>query len=130
MTKYGPDCWLLIYQADVRMRGEHFERLRRKLQINFGPVSSSLDSTPRSPGTLSSQPPSKIGTFWDSEIREKALLYLAKVSTYKEASDDGTSQISYSRGHTSSVYPQSNSQGQKRKPLRSEPSQGLSHIHI
>ena len=27
-TDYGPACWFLVYQADVRMRSEEFERLR------------------------------------------------------------------------------------------------------
>ena len=30
---YGPSCWFLIYQADVRMRSEEFERLRRRTAI-------------------------------------------------------------------------------------------------
>eukprot|EP00969_Alexandrium_andersonii_P173378 7664441-Alexandrium_andersonii.AAC.1 len=25
---YGSECWCLIYQADVRMRSEEFERIR------------------------------------------------------------------------------------------------------
>ena len=29
---YGPECWFVIYQADVRMRSEQWERIRRKLE--------------------------------------------------------------------------------------------------
>eukprot|EP00971_Amphidinium_carterae_P325875 6456403-Amphidinium_carterae.1 len=28
--RYGQDCWAVVYQADVRCRREHFERLRRR----------------------------------------------------------------------------------------------------
>ncbi len=28
-TRYGPSCWLLLYQADTRFRLEHLERVRR-----------------------------------------------------------------------------------------------------
>eukprot|EP00969_Alexandrium_andersonii_P100288 4423990-Alexandrium_andersonii.AAC.1 len=28
---YGPGCWGIIYTADVRMRHEHMERIRRRL---------------------------------------------------------------------------------------------------
>ena len=29
-VRFGPSCWLLLYQADIRMRLEHFERIRRR----------------------------------------------------------------------------------------------------
>eukprot|EP00971_Amphidinium_carterae_P236307 4689488-Amphidinium_carterae.1 len=29
---YGTKCWCLLYQADVRMRSDDFERIRRKLE--------------------------------------------------------------------------------------------------
>eukprot|EP00971_Amphidinium_carterae_P244850 4861338-Amphidinium_carterae.1 len=29
---YGTKCWWLIYQADMRMRSDEFERIRRKLE--------------------------------------------------------------------------------------------------
>ena len=32
---YGPQCWPIIYQADSRMRCEHFERLRRQLESHY-----------------------------------------------------------------------------------------------
>lgn len=31
-TAYGPDAWFLVYQADVRMRSEHFDRIRRRAE--------------------------------------------------------------------------------------------------
>ncbi len=32
---YGQTCWSIIYQADVRMRSEEFDRIRRRLSIAF-----------------------------------------------------------------------------------------------
>ena len=29
VTTYGENCWAIIYQADVRMRQAHIERIRR-----------------------------------------------------------------------------------------------------
>eukprot|EP00974_Lingulodinium_polyedra_P089267 8656269-Lingulodinium_polyedra.AAC.1 len=31
---YGTSCWWIIYRADVRMRSEEFERIRRRLQLS------------------------------------------------------------------------------------------------
>eukprot|EP00969_Alexandrium_andersonii_P289954 12816434-Alexandrium_andersonii.AAC.1 len=30
---YGADAWYLVYQADVRMRSEEFERIWRRLRV-------------------------------------------------------------------------------------------------
>jgi len=47
---YGEEVWFLIYQADVRMRSEEFDRLRRHLELEY--VACSL----RSALVLSSTP--------------------------------------------------------------------------
>ena len=125
VTKYGPDRWFLVYQADIRMRSEHFERIRRKLQIDFDAGKpDDFGFNPKSPWDAVFAAAVKDRDFWDSEIRDKALLYLTKVSTYREAADDGTSQMSYPRGHSSPAYPQSKGQGQKRKPIHQGASKG------
>ena len=49
---YGERCWFIIYQADVRMRSERFERLRRACEkkhqevVDAGGVSSFKPSSP------------------------------------------------------------------------------------
>ena len=35
---YGPSCWFLIYQADVRMRSEELERIRRRAASEAHPA--------------------------------------------------------------------------------------------
>ncbi len=125
LTTYGPDCWFLIYQADVRMRSEHFERIRRRLQINFDTGLVEFGFDPTVPWDAVFAAAVKDKEFWDSEIREKALLYLAKVNTYRETTQDGTSQIfgGLPRGPAASLFP-NKGQGQKRKFPRQEPSYG------
>ena len=81
---YGPSCWFLVYQADVRMRSEEMERIRRRIAIeNTDP---NVDLTW---GTMFLAA-TKSKTFWDTEVREKALLYLTRVRNRTETLDDGT----------------------------------------
>ncbi len=120
LTKYGQDCWFIMYQADIRMRAEHFERIRRRLQINFDAGKIEFEFDPKSPWDTVFTAAVQDREFWDSEIRDKALLYLAKVSTYRVATDDGTTHMSFSRG----PYPPSKGQGQKRKPTQQDHSKG------
>jgi hypothetical protein len=42
VTTYGEVCWRLIYQADVRTRSEHIERVRRNVQIQSAIVPAPL----------------------------------------------------------------------------------------
>ena len=89
LTTYGPSCWFLIYQADVRMRSEHFERIRRRLQIEHDSQNITLGFDPTTPWDGVFAAAVKDTELWDSEVREKALPYLAKVSTFRDASHDG-----------------------------------------
>eukprot|EP00969_Alexandrium_andersonii_P296426 13099504-Alexandrium_andersonii.AAC.1 len=41
---YGPGCWSIIYAADVRMRRQYMERVRRRLQGEAAPGLSRLPS--------------------------------------------------------------------------------------
>ena len=86
--QYGPQCWWLIYQADVRMRSEEFERLRRVLQLGADvgarmPPSMGIQFDPEKPwdavfacsvhlSMVESQ------AFWMREVKDKAFLYLAR----------------------------------------------------
>ncbi len=118
ITKYGSECWFLVYQADIRMRGEHFERIRRKLQIDFDAHKpNDLGFDPKTPWDAVFAAAVKDRDFWDSEVRDKALMYLTKVSSYKQASDDGTSQMYHPRGQAHTPF-QTKGQGHKRKAIQ------------
>jgi hypothetical protein len=112
LATYGTECWFIIYQADVRMRSEQFERIRRRLQIDFDANLAPHGFLPAKPwdGVFAASVKDK--EFWDTEVRERALLYLTKAVSFREASHDGTTQ--YSRGPPQSGKGH-HGQGQKRK---------------
>ena len=63
LTTYGPRWWFLIYQADVRMRSEHFERIRRRLHIEYDSHNIMFGLTQPPRGTVSSPRLSKTKNF-------------------------------------------------------------------
>ena len=92
VQQYGQQCWFLIYQADVRMRSEEFERIRRRASIDM----EAMDTGDRVPDDLG-KPWNSVflaavrhREFWDAEIRDKAFLYLAKVHSRAQVTHDGT----------------------------------------
>jgi hypothetical protein len=95
VNRYGGDCWFIIYLADVRMRSEQFERVRRTLEEELA-----TGSTHTSRITLDVARPwnavfaAAIGSrdWWDDNVRETALLYLAKINTAASSVEDGTVQ--------------------------------------
>jgi hypothetical protein len=117
LNTYGAECWFIIYQADVRMRSEQFERLRRRLHIDLLAGTSQHGFTANKPWDGVFAAAVKDKEFWDSEVREKAILYLAKVTTFRDISHDGTSQSSRGPPHSSSHYPH-NKRGKATKAKR------------
>ena len=45
-SRYGPQVWLLLYQADTRFRGEHLLRIRRRLADAHGQAVAAGGTTP------------------------------------------------------------------------------------
>ena len=86
--RYGPSCWFLIYQADVRMRSEELDRIRRRRLIAM--PAGTLPTLKWGDLILES---TKCKDFWDSEVREKALLYLGRVRSRTETTSDGTALL-------------------------------------
>ena len=85
VTTYGPNAWPVIYQADVRMRSEQFERIRRKAEIT------------RDPGLDRARPWDFVfhravndHTYWAEEVQEKAVLLLARPTPLNRLLADGT----------------------------------------
>ena len=71
---YGQSVWFLIYQADGRMRREHFERLRRRARAEASDNSRALPST-TDWGDIFLRA-SRDKEFWNTEVRDRALLYM------------------------------------------------------
>ena len=95
-VQYGPQCWFIIYQADIRMRSEEFERIRRRGEL----ARASLDPAQQPAHPLDPVKPwsfvflqaTQETEFWDLNVRHQCLLYLARVRTAAEITDDGTVQ--------------------------------------
>jgi hypothetical protein len=100
---YGQTCWSIVYQADVRMRSEEFDRIRRRLSIAF----FKLDQSSRTLSTF--QPTDPWNTifqeahpdsshssdrFWQVEIKDKCNAFLTHVRSWAQVMDDGTHGLS------------------------------------
>ena len=98
--RYGPDCWALIYQADVRARREHLERLRR--------IAADHHSRGIIQGTTHPYDPNRPwdyvwkmllndAAFWRKEVEDLSMLILNKV-TNASSHVTGESPISLTPG--------------------------------
>ena len=71
--KFGRQCWDIIYMADTRMRGEEFERLRRKLHAS--PAHGYREAAPWSSVFAQAV---KEDSFWTNEVVTPATLRLSQ----------------------------------------------------
>ena len=85
VTLYGPSAWPIIYQADVRMRSEQFERLRRQAEIAQDPLLE-----PGRPWNHIFHKAVNDSIFWAEEVQEKAILLLARAAPLGRLTADGT----------------------------------------
>ena len=83
-TRFGSGCWDLIYLADVHMRSEQFERLRRRLtaQPEHG-------FTTAAPWSAVYAQAIKEDAFWQREVVTPATLRLAQGASRSSAGDLG-----------------------------------------
>ena len=121
-TTYGQQCWFIIYNADVRMRHEEMERIRRRTAIETGSVPDWNQTFLLA---------SKANHYWDSEVRDKCLLYLTRIRTRAETVNDGIS-LPYLQGNPAAARqpapaPASNynvPRSQRNRPPRGSAPQG------
>eukprot|EP00435_Cladocopium_sp_Y103_P047821 s31_g14.t1 len=71
--RFGPHCWDLVYTADVHMRSEQFERIRRKLH-----ASPEHGYTEAEPWSAVMAQAIKEDAFWTKEVVTPATLRLAQ----------------------------------------------------
>ncbi len=72
---YGLAAWPVVYQADVKMRSEHIERLLRRAEIREDPL-----LLREAPWDYAFHLASGDDRFWFEEVQEKATLLLAKAT--------------------------------------------------
>jgi len=96
---YGQTCWSIVYQADVRMRSEEFDRIRRRLSIAYFKLDQSGRALsvfqPIDPWNTIFQeahPDSSHSSdrFWQVEIKDKCNAFLTHVRSWAQVMDDGT----------------------------------------
>ena len=87
----------MIYQADMRMRGEGLERMRRELETEHGQLTAKglaamskyTEARPWNSAFMAAV--GKQGKdYWDEELDKKAMLYLAAIRTRDALADDQT----------------------------------------
>jgi hypothetical protein len=120
VNRYGEDCWFIIYLADVRMRSEQFERVRRTLEEELATGSThtariALDVARPWNAVFAAA----IGArdWWDDNVREPALLYLAKINTAASSVEDGTVQPGLNHNNWSARTPNRGKGGQAGREL-------------
>ena len=81
-TKYGAQVWLLLYQADIRFRTEHAERIRRKgeaLKAKAGQDPCEFD--PTMPWEFVFRTGVEDYAYWNREFETDALLVRAHIDS-------------------------------------------------
>ena len=90
--RYGRECWPIIYQADVRARLEHAERVRRQGHDAYETAQRAGLTHPYDPAKpwdwVWQQMSMEILGFWQKEVVEPCMLYLSKASTLRTLVDD------------------------------------------
>ena len=106
---YGQDCWVLLYQADTRMRLEQFERIMRRGQLLY-----QASQAPNGPPTyfdvrwpwewVFEQATEHETTFWTDEFERPALLVKTHVDKVQHhLGPEGDSVAAGSGGGASSA---------------------------
>ena len=96
---YGHTCWWLIYQADLRMRAEEFERIRRRLEAQRTQAESAgaplitldaiIDYNQPWDAVFRAATTDDTTAYWSKEVTEKAQLYLSSVKPASALRDEG-----------------------------------------
>ena len=128
---YGPQVWFLVYQADVRMRSEEFERLLRRIRLTdaasraVGGSGLAGFDTRRPWGYIFQQAVHSDNphttAFWAKEIKDKALLYQCRLRGETELTSDGTVA---SRAHGTHSPPRGREGKGRKRPLSHTPREG------
>ena len=108
--RFGADTWFIIYQADARMRQEEFERIHRRAVMGRTP-----GFDPQKPWDTVFRIAVDEPKFWDTEVRDKAIMYLTRIASAAQTLDDGTIDAPASlRSHQGGRSPSNAGKGKNR----------------
>ena len=93
-TLGGHSLWWILAQADMRMRSERFEALRRQLESERAELvargrGAEAELDPRKPWDSVFLRASEDELFWTQQVKETAYLYLSSLKSKGEIVDDG-----------------------------------------
>ena len=93
-----PKFWWIIGLADIRMRSEHLERIRRKLmreatQVPAGGLPTKGAYDPNKPWDLAFREAARDELFWTEHVDRKALLFAAQLQSAAQLVDSGVGEV-------------------------------------
>jgi hypothetical protein len=94
-TLYGAQAWFIVYSADVRMRSEQFDRVRRYAERDHDKAVQEGITThfdPSKPWHTIFRAAIEDKLWWDENLHRPAVLFLTKVKSAPETINDGTVQ--------------------------------------
>ena len=112
---YGAECWFIIYDADIKMRSEHFPRLRRHAENGEGlPRGMVFDM--QKPWASVWQMVVDDDNWWNVHFHRPAFLYFSRCRSAAEVINDGTVQASFS--HQAEQQTRMRSRSPRRRQTR------------
>jgi hypothetical protein len=125
-----PTMWWIVGMADIRMRSEHMERVRRKLAreaieklkaenvgISKGTLEVSWDTVFREAA--------RDDAFWNEQVDKKALMFATNLRSANQLTDDGVGKVSelQETGAASSLKKAKRERSASASPRRANPNQ-------
>ena len=97
-TEYGPRAWFIVYDADVKMRAEQMQRMRRRAEGEHEELEAGRKSgfDPAKPWKKVFEMAISDGEklWWDEHLHRPAVFFLTKIKNAEEVVDDHTAQPS------------------------------------
>ena len=100
-TRYSAEVWFVLYTAEVRMRSERFERLRRAAENEHAKAQAAGRTSTFEPARPWNRVFADAVTdrdWWSENFTEPAVLYRTRIQTAAAVMDDGTGHDVTPRG--------------------------------
>jgi hypothetical protein len=125
LNEQYPGYWWVIGVADIRMRSEHLERIRRRLQRETAAGSTSVSAAAfdaEMPWDATFREAARDEAYWYEHVDKKALLFATQLRTGKELCDEGIGSVVETGGHS---LGNNQSLKRRRSPSAASPTRGV-----